>query len=334
VTDADLLFTGGGIFGAGTADALAVADGRIAAVGDAARELSAAEHVDLVGGALLPGFGDGHVHPLWGGVEAAEAPVRECTSVDQVVEAVRAYAAARPELKWVTGGSYDPSLAPDGAFDATWLDAAVPDRPVVLTSADHHVVWCNSAALRRAGITADTPDPPSAVIVRRDDGSPLGTLREWGAMALVTRHIPPTGRAAKAAGLAHSTGLLAAAGVTWAQEAALAPEDVASYLSAADAGKLSVRVNIALRADPDRWRAQRAEFRDARALGGRAPAGEREHGEVLRRRRRGGRDGGHAGAVRGRAGELRAPRMGAGRAHPGGDGLRRRRLPGAHPRHR
>ena len=57
---------------------------------------------------------------------------------------------------------------------------------MVLRAWDYHTVWCNSAALERAGITADTPDPVLGEIPHREDGSVLGTLREWGAVDLVT----------------------------------------------------------------------------------------------------------------------------------------------------
>jgi predicted amidohydrolase YtcJ len=93
---------------------------------------------------------------------------------------VRRFAAEHPDDEWIVGASYESSLAPGGLFDARWLDAAVPDRPVVLRAWDYHTVWCNSVALDRAGITADTPDPDLGAIPRRGDGSVLGTLREWG----------------------------------------------------------------------------------------------------------------------------------------------------------
>jgi predicted amidohydrolase YtcJ len=249
------------------ASALAVRDGRISGLDDAAVAQAGpgTVEVDLDGGVLLPSFGDGHVHPLWGGVELSEAPVRDARSVDEVVAAVAQYAAEHPELAWVTGGSYDPTLAPGGLFDARWLDAAVPDRPVFLESSDHHSAWVNTEALRRAGVTAVTADPPAATVAKRDDGEPLGTLVEWTAMDLVKRLVPAPGPATKRAGLQAATALLAAAGVTWAQEAALAPADVATYLAAADAGQLAVRVNIALRAEPGEWPEQRAAFAAARA---------------------------------------------------------------------
>jgi hypothetical protein len=102
-------------------------------------------------------------------------------------------------------------------------------------------------------------------VARRPDGTPLGTLVEWSAMDLVLRHAPRPTPAERQAGVERATALLASVGVTWAQEAALAPEDVGTYLAAAATGRLPVRVNIALRAEPGEWAAQRGEFAAARA---------------------------------------------------------------------
>ncbi|MDF2828935.1 MAG: Amidohydrolase 3, partial [Mycobacterium sp.] len=143
-------------------DALLVTDGVITGLGDAARSAAAegeVEQVDLEGGFLMPSFGDGHAHPMLGGLEYVGPAVRPCGSVAEIVEAVRTYAEAHPDQEWIVGASYDGSLAEGGLFDARWLDEAVPDRPVVLRAWDYHTVWCNTVALERAGITADTPDP-------------------------------------------------------------------------------------------------------------------------------------------------------------------------------
>ena len=197
---ATTLFDGGTIWrGPGLPDVeqLLVRDGVIVAVGAealaAVAEDPADESVDLAGGFLMPSFGDGHAHPLFGGLEAEGPAVRACGSVPEIIAEVRRYAEAHPELEWIFGASYDGSLAEGGLFDARWLDEAVSDRPIVLRAWDYHTVWVNTAALNAAGITAETPDPVLGEIPRRDDGSPLGTLREWGAVEIGLQPQEPGG---------------------------------------------------------------------------------------------------------------------------------------------
>ncbi len=256
------LFDGGTIWtGAGrsTSDALLVHDGRIVAVGQEARagaarlrraDAASVETVDLEGGFLMPSFGDGHAHPLFGGLEAAGPAVRGCASVDEIVAEVRRWAEANPDAQWILGASYDGSLAEGGLFDAHWLDEAVADRPVVLRAWDYHTVWCNTRALDLAGIDATTPEPPLGEIPRRADGSPLGTLREWGAVELVTAAAPPRPVEHRIAALRRAGDYYAERGVTWVQDAWVEPDDVDAYVEAARRGELPMRVNLALYADP------------------------------------------------------------------------------------
>lgn len=163
---------------AGVMTAVAVRGEHIAAFGEQAMALitEADSVVDLQGGHLAPAFGDGHAHPLFGGLEDDGPQIRPCTSIEGILDAVREWVNEHPGTEWILGASYDATLAADGVFDARWLDAAVPDRPVVLRAGDYHTVWANSAALAAAGITAETPDPPLGRILRRPDGSPIGTL--------------------------------------------------------------------------------------------------------------------------------------------------------------
>ncbi|MFE6498449.1 amidohydrolase [Kitasatospora sp. NPDC057738] len=257
---AETIFTGGRIHTGDPAlpctHALAVGAGRIAALGDAALALrdEGTETVDLDGGALLPSFGDGHVHPLLGGIGLRGAPVRDCTSLEQVVAAVRDWAQRHPEAEWITGDAVDPWLAEGGLFDARLLDAAVPDRPVLLRTMDHHTGWANSEALRRAGYGPDTPEPVGGEIVRRPDGSPLGTLREFGALNPVLALVPPPPLAEQVAALRESTAALAAAGITWLQDAWVEPAQVDTWLAAVAEEGLPVRAGLALLLEPDGWR--------------------------------------------------------------------------------
>lgn len=245
-------------------DALLVVDGAVAAVGADADGRAADEEVDLEGGFLMPSFGDGHAHPMFGGLEAVGPPVRGCGSIDEIVAAVRGYAERHPEQEWIVGASYDGSLAEGGLFDARWLDAAVPDRPVVLRAWDYHTVWCNSVALERAGITADTPDPVLGEIPRREDGSVLGTLREWGAVDLVTAVMPDRDEDVRVAALGTAADYYLARGVTWVQDAWVEPADVETYLAAARRDALRMRFNLAFYADPRHLGSQLAHFVEAR----------------------------------------------------------------------
>lgn len=250
----------------GDTTALAVRDGRVLALGDAARALAeeADEVVELGDGLLLPAFGDGHAHPLFGGLESFGPQIKDLTSVDAIAAEVGRWAQAHPDAEWIVGASYDPALAPGGEFDARWLDAAVTERPVVLRAYDYHTVWCNTEALRRAGVRDSTPDPRLGWIVRRPDGSPLGTLREWHACDLVLDQVPARAEAELVEAVRRAGQAYARAGITWVQDAWVEPEMVEAYLAAARHDALSVRVDLAQRADPDRWREQRGQFDAAR----------------------------------------------------------------------
>jgi predicted amidohydrolase YtcJ len=263
---ADQLFTGGtvraGVPGARPGTALAVAGGRVLALGQDALDACGpqTEVTDLAGGALLPSFGDGHAHPLLGGLGLRGVPVRQARSVAEILAAVAAWAAAHPDAEWVTGDAFDPTLADGGRFDARWLDTVVAGRPVALRTMDHHTMWVNSEALRRAGIDAGTPEPAAGQIVRRAGGSPLGTLREWGAIGPVLDLLPAPGPAEQAAALAEVSALFAAAGITWVQDAWVDPDQVDAWLATARAGLLRFRANLAFRAEPTLWKDQLEDF--------------------------------------------------------------------------
>jgi predicted amidohydrolase YtcJ len=269
-----LVFSGGTIITADPAQprasVLATDGDRITYVGNDAAAVEG-QHVDLGGGTLVPGFRDGHIHPLWGGTETLDAPVAQATDRDDVVRRVAQHAAEHPERAWVVGHGYPCEALPNAMGRAEWLDEVVADRPVALWASDHHTMWVNSAALAAAGIDEHTPDPPAGRIVRDEDGRATGALLE-GAMSLIEPLVPRRGRADKEQGLRVALRAMAQAGIVWAQEAALAPEDVGVYLDVARAGELTAGVNIALRVDPAGWRDQREVFAETRAAVQRAMA--------------------------------------------------------------
>jgi predicted amidohydrolase YtcJ len=265
------LFRGGTVVTADPArpvtNALAVAEDRIVALGPEAEALAAdaTETIEIAGGALLPGFRDGHVHPYHAGVEEEGLSLSAARSLREVRDAIKAYANAHPDEPWIHGGGYEAALLPGAVGDATWLDEVVPDRPIALESNDHHMLWTNTRAMEIAAVSAQTPEPEDGVVVRRDDGSPVGTFIEWGAVDLITRHLPPAPPERLRGGMVRAMDELAAEGIVWVQDASVDLDDAAGYVEAAEHGRLSCRVNLAYRVEPSGWSAQVGTFSEHRA---------------------------------------------------------------------
>ena len=218
-----------------TATAVLVQGGQIAAVGtDAELEDAcprAVRRIDLQGGLITPGFVDAHVHLVMGGVERNSCDLTSAEGREEALETIRAYAETlpvtdRPGSEWIVGGGWDKGDFPPGAATAELLDTVTGDRPAYLINADHHGAWVNTAALQRAGVTADTSDPADGVIEHAPDGSPSGILHE-GAMNLVGDHLPEHTPEELAAGLSAGVEYLHSVGVTGWQEAILG--DYAGY---------------------------------------------------------------------------------------------------------
>jgi predicted amidohydrolase YtcJ len=247
------------------ATAVAVSGGQVVALDREAldRRGRATEVVDLAGRTLVPGFRDGHLHPLAGGVETLDCDLVDAADVAEVLARLRAYAAAHLDVPWVLGYGYPPEVLPAGVGRASLLDAVVSDRPVALWSSDHHMVWCNSRALAMAGVTPATPDPPRGTIVRDGGGAPLGTLLEE-AERLLDDHLPPRGTAKEVRGLEVGLARMTSAGLVWGLDAWTQLPTLPAYQRLADAGKLTADLDLALKVEVDGWRDQVTAFADAR----------------------------------------------------------------------
>lgn len=246
------LFTGRALHPAATA--VALVDGRVAAVGSLseAREAagSSAEVVDVPGGLVGPGFIDAHVHPAQGGGERLGCDLTDAVGADDTLARIRAYADAHPDDEWITGGGWHMADFERGLPRAELLERAVPGRRVYLINADHHGAWVSPAALAAAGIDASFPDPADGHIDRDPDGSPSGTLQE-GAMELLAHLLPQPTEEDQIAALVEAQRYLTGFGVTGWQDAIIGaysgvkdPTD--AYIAAVDGGRLSVLVSGAL----------------------------------------------------------------------------------------
>lgn len=144
------------------------------------------------------------------------------------------------------------------------LDRAVADRPVLISGHDAHGLWVNTAALERAGITADTPDPADGRIIRDAEGSPTGALLD-GAMNLVLQLRPAVTEQTIADAILAAQARLHSVGVTaWADamvgESELGGDPFGAYLRLAEEGKLTARVLLGLWWDRTRGLEQIEEF--------------------------------------------------------------------------
>jgi predicted amidohydrolase YtcJ len=256
VDPATTVFRGGRVYtleeGAAPAEALAVRNGRIVAVGTEA-DLEAfvgpdTEVVDLTGGALLPGFVDAHCHLVWGGMDLLVADLWSAATMDELLAVVSAFAASHPDDAWVSGSGWDASSF-EGQMHRSLLDSVVPDRPVFLYSADGHSAWVNTAALEAAGIDDDTADPAGGIIERDGSGVATGVLRE-SAIELVSGLVPLPDEAAIDGGLAEAAAQARGFGITTAIDANTDSDALEAYTRAGTA--LGIRVHGAIEADPTR----------------------------------------------------------------------------------
>ena len=270
---ADLVLTGGRVMTMDavrrSAEAVAVRDGRIVAVGRSADVRpfigSRTRVVQLARRTVLPSFQDAHVHPIMA-VGLLQCPLYDLSpTTEAYVEAIAACATGHPDLDWVRGEGWYMAAFPGGTPRREQLDRAVPDRPAFFLNRDGHGAWVNSRALALAGVDRDTPDPVDGRIERDPDGTPV-------------RHTPRrrdgAGRAAHPA--PDAGGLLSASpgrrpiSMPWASPPGRTPRsrqaDLATYRLFAERGLLTARAIACQLWDRDRGDEQIDEMIEARRV--------------------------------------------------------------------
>jgi hypothetical protein len=270
----DLVVLNGRVFtGAGRepAEAIAVRGNEILRVGSN-REIkalagAASKVVDAHGGSVLPGFVDGHVHFVSGGLGMDRVNLLDAESLDAIKAKIRAFAAANPGHAWVLGRGWYYSPFPGGLPTRQQLDELVPDRPAYMTCYDGHTGWANTAALKLAGITAATPDPPDGVVVRDPKtGEPTGILKE-SAQGLMSKVMPAVTREDRIRAIRRASEEASRLGITSIHEAGTGEAALEMFEEVRKAGALNVRVYAALsvkdemtEADADAFDALRRKY--------------------------------------------------------------------------
>jgi len=195
----DVIFYGGPILTmnarAPQAEAVAVRGGRIVAVGSADIKGLAGPKtrmVDLKGRTMSPGFVEPHAHFVfvafdgWTNVSPITTP-----DFDAVIAKIREGVSRVRPGEWVQVQQFDPSIT-RGARPLTLavLDALAPHNPLFIQESNGHIAYVNSAALKLAGVTRDTANPPGARFIRDANGDLTGKLEEMAAQAIFIHKMP------------------------------------------------------------------------------------------------------------------------------------------------
>ncbi len=243
------------------AESVAIQDGKILYVGDDAGVQSLigpnTTTIRLAGRFVLPGFVDGHVHPISAGIEMEQCDLADYDTKKEMVAAIKKCAEEDPVAAWVIGNTWALPVFPGANPQKEWLDEIIPDRPVLLTAADGHSIWVNSKALEMAGITKDTPDPQNGRIERNAKGEPSGTLRE-SASSLVYDIAPKETLEQKITALQRALYKMNSFGITGFNDASVSDSSTPGgaggldvYREADKRGILTARVVTSMYADPD-----------------------------------------------------------------------------------
>jgi hypothetical protein len=199
--------------------------------------VNARERIDGGGRTLLPGLIDAHGHVLGLGFSALQLDLVGTSALADLQQRLRAYAAAHPDTRWIIGRGWNQELWPDKRFPtAADLDAAVPDRPVVLERVDGHAVVANSAAMKAAGVTAASAAPPGG---RIENG-----LFVDNAMGLINKAVPPPTPAEQDRALAKAQDILLNYGITGVGSMSTDLRGWEAMKRAGDAGRLKVRLMV------------------------------------------------------------------------------------------
>jgi predicted amidohydrolase YtcJ len=250
---ADLIITNAKVWtvdrGHPTAQAVAVLGDRIVAVG-ANHDIEAwhganTRVIDAKGKLLLPGFNDAHVHFVSGGTQLDSVQLNDATSPEEFVRRIGEQVKKTPKGEWVLGGDWDetkwnPAKLPTKEL----IDPVTPDIPVFVNRYDGHMSLANTVALRLAGITAQTPDPPGGVIVRDAQGNPSGALKD-AAADYVSKVIPPLSHEQRVKAVKRALAHAASLGVTSVQNMNPDYEDIAVYAELLQRGELTMRIYAA-----------------------------------------------------------------------------------------
>jgi hypothetical protein len=228
------------------AQAIAVKNGHVLAVGQSAEVMKLrgknTQVIDLGGRFVMPGFNDAHLHMALGGFKKLDVDLVGTTSLADMQQRIAARVKTTAPGLWLKGRGWDHTKWAEQKLPSRQdLDAVTGDHPAIFVRVDGHIAVANTAALRAAGITKDTPAPQGGQIDKDANGEPTGILRERATMDLVNNKIAAPLPAVRRKALELALQDAAQWGLTSVQDSAVW-EDFLIYEDLEREGKLTARI--------------------------------------------------------------------------------------------
>ena len=228
------------------AEAIAIKDGRILAIGSDQEVLNLAgpctKTTNLYGRFVMPGLVESHTHALWGACrDLFDVYVGYNATFKMLIDAVRTRAKQLAPGDFIYGGPWRLDMrGAMGNDPKAVLDNISTTHPIILADTSQHIIWCNSKALDAAGLVPGVADIPGGVIERTSNGAPNGILAESAGApvrALMTRSDSQLAEAAR-----EFTRYFNSLGITAFKEPMAYEQDLQAYLAADQRGELSLHM--------------------------------------------------------------------------------------------
>jgi predicted amidohydrolase YtcJ len=237
-----------------TAEAMAVQDGKIVAVGtndEILKEYKSDSLVDAKGSAVYPGFIDAHAHFLGYGQSLYAVDLMFVPSWEEAIERVKDFAAKHPGKGWIKGRGWDQNRFPGKQFPTNAeLNALFPDRPVILERVDGHASIANDFALNIAGVKPGQSIEGGQFMMQ--DGKLTGLLID-NAVGVVERNVPDATKNDYKDWLTAAQQNCFATGLTTITDCGLSPSDI-DYIDALHkSNDLKMRLYVMLSDKPESY---------------------------------------------------------------------------------
>ncbi len=237
-----------------TAEAMAVQDGKIVAIGTNDEILKAYQSdslVDAKGAAVYPGFIDAHAHFLGYGQSLYSVDLMFVPSWEEAITRVKDFATKHPGKGWIKGRGWDQNRFPGKQFPTNAeLNALFPDRPVILERVDGHASIANDFALNLAGVKPGQTIEGGQFMMQ--DGKLTGLLVD-NAVGVVEKYVPVATKDDYKDWLTAAQQNCFATGLTTITDCGLSPSDI-DYIDALQkSNDLKMRLYVMLSDKPESY---------------------------------------------------------------------------------